>query len=106
MDESCHVEKVLGDPNLLQEVFLRLGSLANLVRAAAVHPSWYSAAKLPGFLRAFRERCAPPVIRRVVEFGQQSFWLSSIFTPLAGIGHGLAQVGQRVDHAFSDPDRT
>ena len=38
---------------------------------AAVHPSWYSAAKLPGFLRAFRGRCAPPVIGHVVEFEQR-----------------------------------
>ncbi|XBI72938.1 hypothetical protein VPH35_066782 [Triticum aestivum] len=106
MDGSCPIDKVLGDANLLQEIFLRLGSVGNLLSAAAVNPTWYAAAKLPGFLTAFRERCVLPVIGHVVEFEKQNMWSSSIFVPLAGIGGELAQISQRVMQAFSDPDRT
>ncbi|KAL6877511.1 hypothetical protein ACP4OV_012726 [Aristida adscensionis] len=60
---------VLGDENLLAEIFLRLALPTNLVRAAAACRLWYHVASDPAFLRRFRDLHPPRLL---------GFYLSSL----------------------------
>jgi hypothetical protein len=53
---------VLGDCDLLGEIFLRLGLPTDLVRAAAVCRRWLRAASDPAFLRRFRDVHPPRLL--------------------------------------------
>ena len=101
----CSVEAVLGDLELLREIFMRVDGAADLVRASAVSPTWCAAAKLPGFLRAFRGKVGPPIIGYAVEF-DHILWNFSCYFGFPGIGNGLAQASQTVAQHFLDPDRS
>ncbi|CAL4888902.1 unnamed protein product [Urochloa decumbens] len=52
---TAAISLVIGDCDLLREIFIRLGFPTHLVRAAAVCRRWLRAASDPAFLRRFRD---------------------------------------------------
>ncbi|CAL4969911.1 unnamed protein product [Urochloa decumbens] len=60
--EISAVSVVLGDCDLLAEIFLRLAFPTDLVRAAAVCRRWLRAASKPAFLRRFRDTNPPRLL--------------------------------------------
>ncbi|WVZ76815.1 hypothetical protein U9M48_024746 [Paspalum notatum var. saurae] len=59
---AAAISLVLGDVDLLGEIFLRLGFPTDLVRAAAVCRRWLRAASDPAFLRRFRDLHPPSLL--------------------------------------------
>jgi len=59
---AAAISVVLGDCDLLAEIFLRLGLPTHLVRAAAVCRRWLRAASDPAFLRRFRDAHPPRLL--------------------------------------------
>jgi hypothetical protein len=56
------ISLVLGDGDLLGEIFLRLALPSSLVRAALVCKRWLRAASDPAFLRRFRDLHPPGLL--------------------------------------------
>ncbi|CAN6272354.1 unnamed protein product [Urochloa humidicola] len=59
---AAAVSVVLGDSDLLDEIFLRLAFPTDLVRAAAVCRRWLRATSDPAFLRCFRDIHPPKLL--------------------------------------------
>ncbi|CAO2045508.1 unnamed protein product [Urochloa humidicola] len=86
------VSVVLGDVDLLGEIFLRLAFPSTLIRAAAVCKCWLRAASDPAFLRRFRDLHPPRLLGCYLSIGSLDRGWRVEFVPVPPQPTGVASV--------------
>ncbi|CAN6251256.1 unnamed protein product [Urochloa humidicola] len=79
---AAAISLVLGDCDLLGEIFLRLGFPTDLVRAAAVCRRWLKAASEPAFLRRFRDIHPPRLLGFYISTFSTNHRFGTDFVPM------------------------
>ncbi|CAL4888399.1 unnamed protein product [Urochloa decumbens] len=79
---AAAISLVLGDCDLLGEIFLRLGFPTDLVRAAAVCRRWLRAASDPAFLRRFRDIHPPRLLGFYISTFSTNHRFGADFVPM------------------------